>query len=235
MARKVKEKKTRKEDILESSDALAERFSRTEDFIKTNRTLVFSIGGVIALIIAGVFIYKYYVSNQNAIAQSEMFQAVYYFEADSLDMALSGDGNNLGFLSIAENYGMTNAGNLARYYAGAAYLKKGEYESAINYLKKFNSSDLLVQARAYALIGDAYMELGNYSDAASYYKQAADYNSNKFFTPGYLMSAALAYEKLGDYDAAVAAYDRIVNEYIDSNEYHNARKHRARLEGLASK
>lgn len=235
MARKVKEKKQKKEEIYESPEVLAEQFSKTEEFLRTNRTIVFTIGGIIALVIAGLFIYKYYVNNQNAIAQSEMFQAVYYFEADSLNKALNGDGNNLGFLDIIDDYGMTKAGNLAEFYAGAALLKQGQYEEAIEHLENFKTSDLLAQARSYALIGDAYMELGNYSDAANYYKKAAEYNSNKFFTPQYLMDAALAYEKMGDYNAAKAAYDRIMNEYIDSNEYQSAQKHRARLEGLATK
>jgi hypothetical protein len=42
-----------------------------------------------------------------------MFQAVYYFEADSLDKALNGDGNNLGFLEIIDEYSVTDAANLA--------------------------------------------------------------------------------------------------------------------------
>ena len=42
-----------------------------------------------------------------------MFQAVYYFEADSLDRGLNGDGNNLGFLDIIDEYGITDAANLS--------------------------------------------------------------------------------------------------------------------------
>jgi hypothetical protein len=56
-----------------------------------------------------------------------MFQAVRYFESDSLNLALNGDGNNLGFLQIVEDYSGTKAGNLANYYAGVIYLKQGNF------------------------------------------------------------------------------------------------------------
>jgi len=43
-------------------------------------------------------------------------------------------------------------------------LKQGKFEDAIEYLKKFNAGDLLIQARAYSLIGDAYLELKDNED-----------------------------------------------------------------------
>src|SRR5690606_22276199 len=122
-------------------------------------------------------------------AQREMFQAVYYFEADSLDLALNGDGNNLGFLDIIDDYGITDAANLANYYAGAAFLKQGKFQVARLYLEDFKSNDLLVQARAYSLIGDTYMEEDNFEQAARYYSRAANYKPNKYFSPTYLMKA----------------------------------------------
>lgn len=221
-------------ELLENPAAIQESFSRTEDFIKTNRTLVFSIGGLIALAIAGVFIYTMYMNNQNKEAQLEMYQAVYYFEADSLNRALNGDGNNYGFLDIVDRYGRTEAGNLANFYVGAIYLKQGQFENAIDYLDDFSSSDLLIQARAYALIGDAYMELNNFSEAARFYEKAADHRSNKFFSPQYLMKAAIAYERLNDNTKAIQIYDRIIDNYHDADEVQDARKHKARLEGLAA-
>ncbi|CAN5511303.1 hypothetical protein BH23BAC1_BH23BAC1_41780 [soil metagenome] len=228
-------RESRGTEVLENPDAIAESFTKTEDFIKTNRNLVFTIGGIIALAIAGFFIYRYYMENQNTEAQREMFQAVYYFEADSLNRALQGDGNNYGLLEIADRYGRTEAGNLAKYYVGLSYLRLGQYENAIDYLEDFSSNDLLIQARAYSLIGDAHMELNNFSDAARFYMQAADYRPNKFFTPQYLIKAAIAYERLSDYNRAIQAYDRIIDNYHDSNEIQNARKHKARLEGLATR
>ena len=235
MSKRVKEKKGPGAEVYDNPDVLAERFAKTEEFVRTNRKVVFILGGIIALAIAGVFVYKYYTSSQNQIAQNEMFQAVFYFEADSLDKALNGDGNNYGFLDIIDEYKMTDAANLSHFYAGAAYLKQGKYEEAIDHLQSFDASDLLLQGRAYGLIGDAYMELGNYNDAANYYTKAADYKPNEFFTPEYLMKEALAYEKLNDYQAAIAAYDKIIEKYAKANEYQNARKQKARLEALASK
>ena len=159
-----------------------------------------------------------------------MFQAVYYFEADSLDKALNGDGNNLGFLEIIDEYGVTDAANLANFYAGVSYLKQGKFELARLYLEDFNASDLLIQARAYGLVGDSYMEEKKYDDAAKYYNKAANYKPNKYFSPSYLMKEALAYEKLNQNDKARETYDKIINLYWESSEYQNARKFKARLE-----
>ncbi|HMP99304.1 MAG TPA: tetratricopeptide repeat protein [Cyclobacteriaceae bacterium] len=221
-------------DILENPDALAEQLSRTETFIEQNPKLILGVASAIALVIAAYFGFKYYIDNQNERAQSEMFQAVYYFEADSLDFALNGDGNFLGFLDIINDYKMTEAANLANYYAGVSYMKKGNYRLAILYLEDFSSKDLLVQARAYSLIGDAYMEQQEYDNAVKYYNKAANYKPNKHFTPGYLMKVALAYEKLDQRAKAIEAYDRIITDYWDSSEVQSAKKYKARLQDIKS-
>jgi tetratricopeptide (TPR) repeat protein len=182
------------------------------------------------LLVGGYFTFQYYIDKQNVEANNEMFQAVFYFESDSLDLALNGDGNNLGFIDITEEFGMTKAGNLANFYAGVCFLKQGKFKPAILYLEDFSSSDLLVQARAYSLIGDAHMELEEYEEAAGFYTKASSYKPNKFFTPTYLMKAALAYEKLNDTTKAISTYDKIINEYFDSSEYQKARKFKAKLE-----
>lgn len=228
---KKKAKLSKGEEILESSEVLAEQINKTEEFIEKNKKLVFTFGGVLAAVIAAYFLYNYWVTNQNQTAQNEMFQAVYYFEADSLDKALNGDGNNYGFIEIIEEYSMTEAANLAKYYAGVCFLKKGEYISAVDHLENFSSSDLLIQARAFALIGDANFEMGNHDEAVKYYNKASRYNSNEYTSPAYLIKAALVYELLEDYKSAYNCYNTIVEKYVNSSEYQTARKHKARLEG----
>lgn len=228
--------KTHKEEgieILEDPDLLA---SKAQEFFdnKKNRNLVFGIGGVLAAVVAAFLIYKFYITNKNQEAQEEMFQAVYYFEADSLGKALNGDGINYGFLDIVDDYAGTEAANLSSFYAGATYMKMGDYNSAIRYLSDFGSSDFVIQARAYSLVGDANMELGNFSEAISYYKKAADYKSNEFFSPVYLQKLAIAYESNGDFTAAADAYDKIVTDFANSSLLQEAKKQKARLQGLAA-
>ncbi len=224
-------KKEEKKELLENSEVLAEKVEGAEQWIERNPKIVFGVLGIIALIVGGYFGFRYWSGTQDDHAQKEMFQAVRYFEADSLNLAMNGDGNNLGFKQIIDDYSMTDAGNLANYYAGATCLKQGKFQLAIFYFEDFKSDDQLVQARAYSLMGDAYMEQKKYEDAAKYYSKAADYKPNKYFTPTYLMKAALAYEKSTQNDKAINAYQRVVDEYFESNDYQNARKYKARLEG----
>jgi TolA-binding protein len=223
-------KEEHKHELLENPEAIKDRLIGAENWIESNPKIVVGIAVVILLAIGGYFGFHYYKSTQNVEAQKEMYQAVYYFEADSLGKALDGDGNSFGFLQIIDKYGITDAGKLANYYAGVCYLKQGKYELARLYLEDFSSNDLLVQARAYSLVGDTYMEEQKYEDAAKYYNKAANYKPNKYFSPAYLMKEALAYEKLNQNDKAKEAYEKVITQYWESAEYQSARKFKARLE-----
>jgi len=193
-----------------------------------------AIVGVAVLVIASVLFFLNYTKEQKNIdAQNEIFQAQYYYENDSLEYALQGDGRNLGFLDIIDIYSGTEVANLASFYAGASYLKQRQYEQAIDYLEDFSTSEILVQGRAYSLIGDAYMELGNFTDAADNYETAANTVDDEYFSPGYLLRASLAYEKAGDINSGIAALDQIINNYKSANEVLEARKQKARLQVLA--
>ena len=226
MAKKVEHK----HELLENPEAIKDTLVGAETWIEGNPKTVIGIAALILLAVGGYFGFSYYRDGKNVQAQKEMFQAVHYFEADSLDRALNGDGNNLGLIAIIEDYGITDAAKLANYYAGVCYLKQGKFELARLYLEDFSSSDLLIQARAYSLIGDTYMEEAKYDDAASYYNKAANYKPNKYFSPAYLMKEALAYEKANQNDKAKEIYEKVISQYWESPEYQNARKFKARLE-----
>ncbi len=227
----AKQGKKHESGVLESAEVLAEQLTKSEQFLEDNKVMVFSIAGILAIALASFFGYNYYMGSQNALAQDEMFQAVYYYEQDSLDLALNGDGNYYGFLDIIDNYGATTAGNLANFYVGSIYLKKGIYESAVPFLQDFSSSDYVLQARAYSLLGDVFMQQNDFSEAANYYSKAANDNPNEYFTPVYLLKAGLAYEKLEDFSSATKQYQTIVNDFAKSKEVEKAKKYKARLQG----
>jgi tetratricopeptide (TPR) repeat protein len=222
-------------ELLENPDVIADRLGRGEAFLKQNTRIVGGIIIAIVLVIAGILFFQINRQNQNKEAQAEMFQAVYYWEQDETDLALNGDGENPGLLTIVDRYSGTQAANLAHFYIGSIYLSEGQFQQAIDHLKNFSSSDFFVQAKAYSLIGDAQMELDRVGDAISSYKRAADYKENKYFTPRYLNKLAIAYEQNGDISNAVRTYEQIEEKYFESYEYTAARKHKARLEGLASR
>ncbi len=198
-------KKEESKDLLENPEVIQEKLEGIEHWVEKNPKLLIGVVGVIVLAVGGFFGYRYWVGNQDAQAQKEMLQ-------------------------IVEDYSLTEAGNLANFYAGAIYLKQGKFPLAIFHLEDYKANDLLVQARAFSLIGDAYMEQKSYDDAAKYYEKAAGYKPNKEFTPGYLMKAGLAYEKLNNLDKAKAAYQTIIDKYWESSELQNAKKFKAKLE-----
>ncbi|ADB41599.1 tetratricopeptide repeat protein [Spirosoma linguale] len=217
-------------DFLEDPDALEGKLEDVGDYFQQNKNIVLGILGGIVLLVVGFFGYRYYISTQDETAQVEMFPSLYQLEADSLKKALNGDGRNPGLLAVADNYGSTPGGNLAEFYAGLGLLKEGKYDEAIDHLKSFSSSDLLVQARAYALTGDAYMEKKSFDEAADYYRKAADYKPNKFFSPGYLLKLGVAYEQAKQNDKAIAAYNEIIEKYSQSAEAPTAKKYKSVLE-----
>ena len=230
-------KKEENKDVLENAEVLQEKFISLEHWIETNPRFVLGIIGTLVLVAGGYFGYQYYVDNQEDQAQKEMFQAVRYFEqyidagSDSLKLALEGDGNNLGFLDIIDEYSATPAANLANYYVGVTYMKQGKYKPARLYLEDFSADDQLVQARAWSLIGDSYMEEKDYKNAVQWYGKASGFNPNKEFTPAYMLKEALAYEKLRQNDKAAAVYQKLVDTYGDANEAQSAKKYLALIQG----
>jgi tetratricopeptide (TPR) repeat protein len=229
----------KKQDELKAEhrlETIEESLSKTESFIVENQNVISIVVGVVVVIILGYFGFqKYYLEPQSVEAQDQMFSAQRYFESDSLDKALYGDGNRLGFVDIASDYGITKAGNLANYYAGLSFLKKGNYDQAIDYLKSFESSDHVIGSMAKGAIGDAYMEKGDKSSAVSSYLEAAHRDDNDFTTPMFLLKAGNVYELENKYSKAVDTYKKIKEDYPKSNEARDIEKYIARAEGFLNK
>ena len=222
--------KKKKETQDTSAEALQNALTKTEQYIENNQKSLTII--VLAIVvIVGLFLgyKKLYIAPKEAEAQVQIFPAEQYFEKDSFNLALFGDGNYLGFVDIISNYGPTKTGNLANYYAGICYRALGDYDLAIEHLKKFNPKDRMIGSVAYGSIGDCYVQLGRLDDAAKYYVKAANYGKNTFTTPLYLMKAGTVYEELGQFSEALKVYNRIKTDYSKSTEARDAEKHIARV------
>lgn len=216
--------------------AVEEAFSKTEQFIEKHQKIILIVIGVIIVVVLGFFGFRrFYLSPKEKEAQSQMFMAEKYFEQDSLKKALNGDGQYLGFLAVIDEYGITKSANLAHYYAGICYLKLGQFENAMTYLKKFDADDQVVAPMAKGAMGDACMELKQIEKAAGLYLEAAEIKKNDFTSPLFLMKAAWANEELGNLEKALSYYKRIKEEYPRSNEGREIDKYISYTEGLLKK
>ncbi|MDM8161547.1 hypothetical protein QUH73_17150 [Labilibaculum sp. K2S] len=212
---------------------LEEALSKTEQYIEKNQKKLSTIALVIIILAVGIFAYqKYYKAPLNERAQNQLFQAQRYFEKDSFNLALNGDENYPGFLDIIDEFSSTPAGNISEYYAGVSYLRMGKFQNAVDCLEKFSSDDFLLSALAKSAIGDAYMELGNTKKAALNYMDASSFNTNDFTTPIYLQKAGLAYEMLGEYNKALAAYETIEQDFSKSAEARDVEKYITRAKSM---
>lgn len=223
--------KTKPETTDTNVEAIENALTRTEQYIENNQKSLTIIVLAIIVIVGSFIGYKrLYIAPMEKEAQSQIFMAEQYFEKDSFNLVLNGDGNYLGALDIIDSYGPTKTANLAHYYAGISYRQIGEYELAIKHLKKFSTNEKMIGAIALGSIGDCYVQLNKLSDAAKYYAKAADLGENDFATPVYLMKAAMVYEELGKLNDALEAYKQIKENFPKSIEARDIEKYITRVE-----
>jgi tetratricopeptide (TPR) repeat protein len=204
--------------------------SRTEQYIEENQKSLTIIILAIVVVVGGYLGYKkFYLEPSNREAHAAMYVAEQYFEQDSFQLSLDGDGANYGFIDIIDEYSVTNAANLAHYYAGIACLRTGQYEDAIEHLEKFDAEDIMVASVALGAIGDCYLELDDKEKAASFYLKAGQRKKNSFTSPLYLRKAGLVFENLQQYEKALKAYETIEKYYPETEEGRQIKKYIAAL------
>ncbi|MCB0423005.1 MAG: tetratricopeptide repeat protein [Flavobacteriaceae bacterium] len=225
-------------------NTLDEKATKTEEWVVKNQKYIFSVIGIIALVVLGYLGYNEFVQKpKQTEAMNEMFQAKKYFndaltgtEKDSLfNLALNGGEGKYGMIDIAKEYGNTKAGNLAKYYAGMSYLHMRDYEKAVSYLSDFSSDEDILSTSAKGAIGDAFAQLNQMDDALDYYKQAANMSDNEFTAPTYLYKAGTVALELGKAKEALELFNKIKEKYASSTEATNIDVLIGKAEVMASK
>ena len=237
-----------KQDHIEEESTTAEVFStldegasRTEAWVEKNQKAILIFVVVVAVSVLGYLGFQQFIQEpKEAEAMNEMFQAQSYYEQalsatakDSLfTLSLNGGEGKFGFLDIIDNYGGTNAGNLANYYAGIAYLNTGNYQEAIAHLDDFKADDESVGPLAKGAIGDAFAQLNQQEDALKYYEKAASMKSNNVTTPRFLLKAGITALALGKADVALKHFKAITENYPKSTEATKATLYEGKAEAM---
>jgi predicted negative regulator of RcsB-dependent stress response len=189
-----------------------------------------TIALVILLAVGGFFAYKYLVVAPNEEKASiAMMRAEQMFSIDSVNLALNGDPQNVGFLTIIKKYDGTSSANVAHFYAGSCYLKMGDFVNAIKQLKDFDAKGTVLEHARSGLLGDAYMETNDVKKAIEQFKAATADADDDVYTPIYLQRLAVAYEKNNQLEDAKNAYIRIRDEFPRSFQSRDVDKSLAML------
>lgn len=217
---------SRKHELRE--DKVVTFYARAWEFFDQNRKLVYAaLAGLVLLVVAAIG-YVLYQNEQSAEAEQHLARIVSVYEEGSYQEALDGTIDRLGLIEIAEEYGGTQAGNLAHFYAADALYQLGEYDRAMEHFEAFDASSDFIGASAVAGQAAVYENRGEFEQAGELYRRAAFLYENPLSTPQYLVSAGRAFELAGMFDEAQEAYEVVQDEYPDSEAAGNIEAYIAR-------
>lgn len=213
---------------IETGEVEQNIFTQGEDFLKgPGKFILIAIVGV-AILIGGYYAYNKFVIVPKDIKSTEALYMAEHYLLDNEDYAtaINGDANGAkGLESLAKK---GNAGGeIAKYDLGIAYLNNSQFKEAIKTLKDVNFNDEILGTETYGMIGDAYLELGDVSEALNYYTKAYKNRDNVLTTPIFMMKAAQTLEMSSKLDEAAKVYKTLIDKYPYAKEKNNAEKYLA--------
>ncbi|MCQ2276233.1 MAG: tetratricopeptide repeat protein [Bacteroidales bacterium] len=229
---KLGSKKTEQEEVSENF------VTKTIAFFNKYQNIIYGvIIGILVVVLAIILFNKFYLQKKNGEASAQMSYPISQLMAGdsaSLNRALEGNDENDGFLSIADGYKLTKTSNTAKYYAGLCYLKLGQKDEAMDYLKKFKKREDVLWYGCQSVIGDLYDEQGDEAAAVKYYEKAAK-GEDPYFTPIALFKLAQMYERQDKWNEAADTYQKIEDNFYAEYTKMSIAQYAERAKAKASK
>ncbi|MBP5277688.1 MAG: tetratricopeptide repeat protein [Prevotella sp.] len=203
-----------------------ENLNKQEAFLLKYKKVITIAVVALIVIIAGIILYKNYVSTpRQEKASTALAKGQEYFANENYEMALKGDSLGfVGFAKIAKDYSSTAAGNLANLYAGLCQANLGKWEEAVKFLDAYSpEDDSMISPAAVAALGNAYAHVKQLDKAVANLKkaakmadsQAAD-GANNSLSPTFLIQAAEILESQNKKAEALSIYKDIKKKYVNS-------------------
>jgi tetratricopeptide (TPR) repeat protein len=223
--RKFNKKEIQQDDVIAS-------FNKVRSFYDVNKKYIsYGIFALIIIIAASV-IYLRNKSANDEKAATELGKVFSIYDAASNDarqykVAIDGvPGKGIqGLKAIAENYGGTESGEVARFYLANAYFNTGMIDEALREFEKFSGGEKLLKASTAAGIAACYESKGKFDDAGSYFEKASSMVAGNPSTPDYLTSATRCYARAGEKEKALNVYQRLKQEFPTSQNTRDAERY----------
>lgn len=205
--------------------------------IKYKNTAIIAVVAILVVVCGWIGYNHFYAGPREAKASTALAKATDLYMQGNFEKALKGDKGVEGFIAVAENYGSTDAANLAKLYAGLSYAQLNKWQEAVNYLEDFSTKgDANISPASQAALGDAYANIKQIDKAISSFKKAADMADSKAedgvnnsLSPIYLIKAARLLESQNKNDEALKIYQDIKSKYVNSAASQDIDKYIERL------
>ncbi|MFM7106113.1 MAG: tetratricopeptide repeat protein [Flavobacteriales bacterium] len=213
-------------DVNKSGDAgvnLEELYSGTEVFLEKNRKTITMVLIAVVGVFIGYFGFVHFVSEpkENAAALA-VIQADLFADIDSVERAVLGNGEFVGYEEIATVHAGTKVAKRAHFWCGVYYRDiKKDYQTALDHFNEADFSDEAMSVMVTGCIGDMYVELGNLDEGASWLEKAArsamSSGSKDYSAPFFNLKAAKVYMELGKNDKAIGLLKSTADNFDSSS------------------
>ena len=202
-----------------------QEFNKQEAFfLKFRKQILIAVAALI-IVVGGWAAYSNLVAGpREEKASTALAKAQEMFGQGEFQKALNGDKTMEGFLAVAENYGGTDAANLAKAYAGLCYANMAKWKEAVTYLEDFSArEDMMISPAITGALANAYANTGDVDKAISTFKKAAEMadskaedNVNNSLAPTYMISAVRLLESQNKKSEALEIYKEVKEKYVNS-------------------
>jgi Predicted N-acetylglucosaminyl transferase len=194
---------------------IQEQVNKTEAFFeKYKKAIIIGVAAVIIIVVGAILLNNYYFVPRANEASTELAKSQELFNQEQYDKAL------VGFQKVANEYGSTDAGNLAQLYIGICQANLGKWQEAVNALESFSGKgDAMISPAAEGALGNAYANLNQLDKAVEHLKNAAKMADNNALSPTFLIQAGEILESQGKKDEALKLYQEVKEKYYQSMQY----------------
>jgi len=217
----AKKKKLSKKQIKE--DSLVKYYSKSLELFEEYKQQFMIAGAVIVIIIAAIYIYNNKMEENQISATTELSRVLPIYEQKNYLEAIEGQPgtSSIGLKTIVEEYGSSQAGEVAKIYLGNANYYLGNYDEALEYYSDYSGDQKEFKAAALAGQAACYVSKEEYGNAASTYEKAAGVSEFNANNPSYLLQAGNMYLKINDLQSAKKLFAKIKQDYKTSTEARN--------------
>ena len=212
-------------DNVKNAPELEQEVTKTEAFFEKNKkSIIYGVVFIIAIIAGYILCDTYYLKPRANEANTELAKSQQLFDEQQYDKALAG------FQKVADEYGSTDAANLAQLYIGICQANLGKWQEAVDALESFSGKDdQMISPAAEGALGNAYANLNQLDKAVEHLKKAAKMADNNTLSPVYLIQAGEILESQGKKSEALQLYQQVKEQYVNSMQYQTIDKYIERV------